>query len=118
MFVRESQQVSKQLGFVLAVVMIGAQAVVGYFSLVDDGIVAMWQFHVTSLLRRFHRFANERGHPLSQTCRMMRMPGLHGDIGYLPTFESICERVPRASRTSGEGLGTSNRWRIATFKVV
>jgi hypothetical protein len=41
----ETQQVFKQTGFVLAIVVIGTQAIVYYLPLINDDSVAMRQFH-------------------------------------------------------------------------
>jgi len=48
MLTLETKQVRKQPGFVLAVVMVGAQAIVYPLTLIDDAFVAMRQFHADS----------------------------------------------------------------------
>jgi hypothetical protein len=42
---RETKQVLKQPSFVLAIIVIRAQAIVYHFALIDDCFVAMRQFH-------------------------------------------------------------------------
>jgi len=45
MVTRETKQVLKQPSFVLAIIVIRAQAIVYHFALIDDCFVAMRQFH-------------------------------------------------------------------------
>jgi hypothetical protein len=45
MIARQSQYVLKGPGFVLAIIVVGAQAMVCYISPIDDDCVSMRQFH-------------------------------------------------------------------------
>jgi hypothetical protein len=42
--------IGAQSGFVFAIVVVRAQAIVDYFALIDDGFVPIWQLHVGLLL--------------------------------------------------------------------
>jgi hypothetical protein len=48
MLTLETKQILKQPGLVLAIIMVGAQAIVYHLTLIDDYFVAMRQFHAGS----------------------------------------------------------------------